>query len=83
MVDEVRHDGLRLRTIPGNVSGLSESVPVYSFVSLMVDGSLSSSPLSVSIRNWGVLGESSAEIPPEEVWVVQQSSEVELIVVGY
>ena len=48
----------------------------------MEDWSLSSSPLSVSIRNWRVLRESPAKIPPEEVWVVQQSSEVELIVVG-
>ena len=82
LVDEVRHDGLRLGAVPGNVSGLSESVPVDSFVGLMVDGSLSSSPLSMGVRNWRVLGESSAEIPPEEIWVVQKSSEVELVVVG-
>ena len=48
----------------------------------MIHWGLSSSPLSVSIRNWRVLGESTADVPPEEVGVVQQSSEVELIVVG-
>ena len=48
----------------------------------MIHGSLPSSPLSVSIRNWRVLGESTADVPPEEVWVVQQSSEVELRVVS-
>ena len=81
MIDEVGHDRLRLGTIPRDVSRLSESVPIDSFVSLMIDGSLPSSPLSVGIRNWRVLGKSPAEIPPEEIWVVQQGSCVELMVV--
>jgi hypothetical protein len=47
----------------------------------MEDWLLSSSPFSVGIWNWRVLWENSGQIPPEEIWVVQQSSGVELMVV--
>ena len=70
LVDEVRHDGLVLRSVPGNVSGLSESVPVAVLVVLMEDGGLSHSPLEVGVGHGGALGESTGEVPPEEVGVV-------------
>ena len=65
MVVKVRHDRLVHGTIPLDVSGLSESVSVHVLVVLMVDRGLSSSPLTVSIRNWRVLGQDTADIPEE------------------
>ena len=47
---------------------------------LMEDWSLSSSPFFVSIWNWWVSWKNSGQIPPEEVWVVQQIT-VEVLVV--
>jgi hypothetical protein len=41
---------------------------------------LSSSPFSVWIWNWWVLWENSSQVPPEEIWIIQQSSSVELMV---
>ena len=67
--------------IPRHVSWLSNSVSVASLVVLMKYRLLSGSPLSVGIWNWRVLWENSAHIPPEEIWVVQQGSCVELMVV--
>ena len=47
----------------------------------MEDWLLSSSPLSVGVWDRRVLWKNSADVPPEQVWVVQQSSGVELVVV--
>jgi hypothetical protein len=49
-VDHVGHNGLALRTVPRNISGLSVSVSVGGSVVLVEDRGLSGSPLSVSIR---------------------------------
>ena len=35
----------------------------------------------MGVWNWRVLWENSADVPPEQVWVVQQGSRVELVVV--
>ena len=83
MVDEVRHDGLVLRAIPRNVSRLSGSISIARLVVLMEDGSLSGPPLAVGVWNWRVSGKHPADVPPEEVWVVEQSSVVELTVVSH
>ena len=72
MVVKVGHHRLVHGTIPLHVSRLSESVSVHVLVVLMVDGSLSSSPLSVSIRNWRVLGQHTTDVPPEQVRVVDE-----------
>mgnify|MGYP000023275364 FL=1 len=80
-IDKIWHDWLILRTVPWNISWLSNSVSVTGLVVLMEYWGLSSSPLSVGIWNWWVLWENSAEVPPEEIWVVHQSSSVELMVV--
>ena len=80
-VHKVWHDWLVLRTVPRNVSWLSDSVSVAGLVVLMEHWLLSSSPLSVGVWNWRVLWENSADVPPEQVWVVQQGSRVELMVV--
>lgn len=48
---------------------------------LMVDGSLSSSPLSVSIGKRGVLGKNLGQVPEEEIWVVHQGLGVECVIV--
>lgn len=71
-IDHIRHNWLVLRAVPRNISGLSLSVSVGGSVVLMVDGSLSSSPLSVCIWERGVLGENLGQVPEEEIWVVHQ-----------
>ena len=81
-VHEVWHDWLVLRSIPRNVSWLSNSVSVARLVVLMEDWSLSGSPLEMGILDWWVSWEHSAEVEPEEVWVVLQSSQVVLMTVG-
>ena len=48
---------------------------------LMEHWLLSRSPLSVGVWHWRVLWKNSADVPPEQVWVVQQGSGVELVVV--
>lgn len=50
---------------------------------LMVDGSLSGSPLSVGVREGWVLGQDSCHIPEEQVWVVDQSLGVNTVVVHH
>ena len=65
VIEHVGHSGLVLRTVPLNVSGLTHSVSVHVLVVLMVDRGLSSSPLTVSIRNWRVLGQDTTDIPEE------------------
>jgi len=59
LIDEVWHDWLILRTIPRNISWLSCSVSVTSFMVLMENWSLSDSPLVVSIWYWWVSWENS------------------------
>lgn len=66
----VRHNWLALSTIPRNIAGLSKSVSVCGLVILMVDWSLSSSPLSMSIRNGRILRKHSGKGPVEQVWIV-------------
>ena len=72
-----------MRAIPSDVSRLSVPVPVASLVVLVEHGVLSCSPLGVSIWHWRVLGKNTGKIPPEEVWVVEEGTSVELMVVGY
>lgn len=81
MIHKIWHNWLVLRSIPRNVSWLSDSVSIDSLVVLMEYWLLSGSPFSVGIWNWWVLWKNSCEVPPEEIWVVQQSSCVELMVV--
>ncbi len=81
VVGHVRHDRLVHASIPLNVSWLSVSVSVGGSVVLMVDGGLSCSPFSVSVRERRVLGENSCNVPVEEVWVVDKSLGVECIVI--
>ena len=80
-VHKIWHNWLILRAVPWHVSWLSDSVSVASLVVLMEDWGLSGSPLSVSIWNWWVLWENSSNVPPEEIWVIHQSSSVELMIV--
>ena len=74
------HDRLVLRTVPLNVARLPETVPVDVLVVLMVDGSLSGSPLSVRVGHGRVLGDHSEQGPVEQIGVVQQCLGVELVV---
>ena len=79
-VHKIWHNWLILRTIPRNISWLSEPVSIAGLVILMEDWSLSSSPLSVSIWNRWVLWQDSGHVPPEEIWVVRESSRMEFVV---
>lgn len=83
LVDEVWHDWLVHGTVPWDVSWLSHSVSVDHLVVLVEDWGLPGSPLSVGIWHWRVSWENSAEIPPVEVWVVQQGPLVEALVVEH
>lgn len=78
---QVWHDWLVLTSIPSDISWFSVSVSVGGSVILMVDGSLSSSPLSVSVRDGWVSGEHSGAGPVDQVWVVDQCLGIEGIVV--
>ena len=80
VVHERKH-GLVHGTIPLDVTRLSVAVSVHILVVLMVDRSLTSSPLSVSIGNRRVLGENTAASPPEKIWVINQGLGVETMVV--
>lgn len=83
LVDEVGHDWLVHGTVPWDISRLSSSVSVAYLVVLMEDWLLPGHPLSVSIWNWWVPWQHSADVPPVEIWVVQESSLVESVVVEY
>ena len=61
-----------LRTVPRNVSWLSVSVPIGGSVVLMIDGSLSGSPLSMCIRDRWVPWKDLGQVPIEQIWVVDQ-----------
>lgn len=81
LIDEVRHDWLVHGTVPCNVSRHSHSVPVASTVVLVEDWRLSSSPLSVSVWDWWVAWQHTGHVPPEQVWIVKQSSLMESMIV--
>jgi len=81
VIEHVGHRRLVHGTVPSDVSGFTESVSVHVLVVLMVDGSLSGSPLSVCIGNWRVLGQDTADIPEEEIGVVDEGLGVHGIVV--
>ena len=83
LVHEVWHDWLVHGSIPWDVSWLSHSVSVTGLVVLMEYWSLSSSPFLVVIWNWRVSWQHSSQIPPEQVWVVQQCSRIEFLIVEY
>lgn len=83
LINEIWHDWLVHGAIPWNVSRLSKSVPVASTMVLMVDWSLPSAPLTVSIWHWWVAWQNTADIPPEEVWVVEESALVEPMVIEH
>ena len=80
-IDHVWHDRLVLRTIPRNIPWLSVPVTVGCSVVLMVDGCLSSPPLSVCIGYRWVPWEDLCQVPVEQVWVVNQRLGMEGMVV--
>lgn len=82
-VYHVGHDGLVLRTVPSNVSRLSVSVSVGGSVVLVIDGSLSGSPLSVCIGYRWVSWQDLCQVPVEQVWVVDQRLGVEGVIVHH
>ena len=75
------HDWLVHGSIPRNVSWLSESVSITSFMVLMVHWLLSISPLSMGIWHWWVLWQDSGKLHPEHVWVVEERSHSVMVVV--
>lgn len=81
VIEHVGHDRLVHGTVPRNVSGFTESVSVNILVVLMVDRGLSGSPFAVCVGNWRVLGQDTADIPEEEVGVVDQGLGVHGVVV--
>jgi len=80
-VVQVWHGWLVHAAIPSHVARLSHSVPVHVLVVLMIDRSLSGSPLSVSIGNGRVLGKNTSDCPVEQIWVVHKRLGVERMVV--
>ena len=70
---EVGHNRLVHGSIPLDVSRLSVPVSVHVLVVLVEDGVLSSSPLSVAVRNRRVRGQDSSASPVEEIRVVSES----------
>ena len=81
MVVKVWHRGLVHGTVPGNVSGFTESVSVHVLVVLMVDRGLSGSPFAVCIGYWRVLGENSGGVPEEQIGIIDQSLSVHGVVI--
>ena len=81
VIVEVRHDGLVHGTVPLDISRLSVAVSVHILVVLMVDWSLTSSPLAVRIGHGRVLGKNTGDSPVEEVGVVDESLGVEGMVI--
>jgi len=78
---KVGHGGLVHAAVPSHVTRLPHSVPVHVLVVLMVDGSLSGSPLSVRIGHGRVLRQDAGDGPVEQVWVVDQGLGVEGMVI--
>ena len=83
LIHKIWHNWLVHRSIPWYVSWLSHSVSVTGLVVLMEYWSLSGSPFLVVIWNWRVSWQNSSQIPPEQVWVVQESSGIEFLIVEY
>lgn len=83
LIVEVWHHWLVHGAVPWHISWLSHSVSVAYLVVLMEDWLLPSHPLSVGIWNWWVPWKNSADIPPVEVWIVQESPLVESVIVEY
>lgn len=81
LVDEIRHHWLVHGAVPWDISWLPHSVSVAHLVVLVEDWLLPGHPLSMGIGNWRVPRENSADVPPVEVWVVQESPFVESVVV--
>lgn len=71
-IDHVWHNWLVLGTVPRYITRLSQLVSVGVLVVLMVDGSLSGSPFSVSIWNGWVLWQNPCNVPKEQVWIIHQ-----------
>ena len=80
MVVEVGHDRLVLRAVPLNVPGSAHPVSVHVLVVLVVDGSLAGAPLAVHVWDGWVRGEHTSECPVEDVWVVEESLGVPLVI---
>ena len=81
VIMKIGHDRLVHGTIPLDVAGLSQSVPVDILVVLVIDWGLAGSPLAVRIGHGRVLGENTADGPPEEVRVIHQRLGVEGVIV--
>ena len=82
-INKIWHNWLILWSIPRNISWFSLSISITSFMILMEYWSLSSSPLSMSIWYWWIFWKNSSQIPPKEIWIIQKSSLIELLVVKY
>lgn len=80
-VVHVWHNRLVHGTIPRNEARLSENVSPGSLVVHVVDWGLASSPLSVCIGHWGVLGQHTGHVPEEQIGVVSESLHVEGVIV--
>jgi hypothetical protein len=81
VIVEVGKRGLVHGAVPLDVPWESVAVPVHILVILVIDWSLTSSPLSVRIGNGWVLWQNLADRPVEEIWVVDQSLGVEGVIV--
>jgi len=81
VVVHVRDDGLVHGTVPLHVARRSVTVSVAVLVGVVVHGVLASSPLTMSIRNWGVLGEDTGHGPVEQVWVVGKGLGIQGVIV--
>ena len=78
---KIGHDWHVLGTVPLDVAGLPQSVPVHILVVLVIDWSLASSPLAVRIGHRRVLWEDTSDGPVEEVRMVDQRLLVEGVIV--
>jgi len=78
---EVGHGWLVHAAIPSHVARLAHSVPVHVLVVLMINRSLSSSPLSVCIGDRRILRKDSSDSPVEQVWVVHKGLGIECVIV--
>ena len=81
MIVKIGHDRLVHGTVPLDVAGLSESVPVHILVVLVIDWSLASSPLAVRIGHRWVLRENTSDAPVKEVRMVNQRLGIEGVIV--
>ena len=81
VVVHVRDDGLVHGTVPLYVARRSVTVPVTILVRVMVHRVLTSPPLAMCIRNWGVLGKHTGHGPVEQVWVVGKGLGIQGVIV--